>query len=388
MQGKDSDPITIRDAGLRIGDLPTSVDRFEDIMVALVGKFETGEAFFLFDAMNKTLGKSGPDGYYFRGDNADGYTMLVVAEPPESPTGLMDNNFIRRGWAPNEIASPDRLSVTTDADEVVWQLEGRTHIVRPGPQGAAFYSRGTKAGVELDLTHKQSGSTMWWGGGVGGHWEDASALERRTAGFWALYETTGSITYSGHTRQVADAVGIWEHITFLEPVNPVIGNHALPVVWYFLIGGTPEFQIHLTFFPDSDGPGDGQLVIAGTTIDFTAERSQGRIEWQTTQWWDDPRSGIHGPTAWKITMSGEPGRLTLDVHGFARGFYPYIYGNGQSTVTWVLASITGQFETPDGRIWSVPDGATVSIEWGKVTSTIEETMSGSVAEYRPPSPAR
>ena len=373
------------DHELKIETFPGDLERFEDISTAVSGRFEDGQHFMLLESVGVMKGRSTPDGYYVQGNLAGHQTMLVVAPPAAYSEPMTDNNFIRKGWLPNEHLHVEDLHVTEDAGTVTWAIGQREHTFRHDEDGTLVVHSGGESYVDvvLDLTHRQRGDVVRWGNP---RWGTDDALKMNRAAYHAIADVTGSITIEGRKHDVARGVSVIEHYSMCEPLS-VAGSVPASQTegWYWAVGGTPEFMVYAVASPDNmveanDAMGM-QVVIDGRSIDLRAIDGN-TIKFPSCRWWHDLRSGLQVPYAWQAVAAGPQGTLVLSLEGFHRGYYAYAYNNGTATVTWTICRISGGFHFPDGRFVAMPEHATMAVESAQRTYSVEETLHGPIADLR------
>jgi hypothetical protein len=351
--------VTLEDEGTHFEALakPSSEnDLWEETALGLVA--ESADHDVLLWAAGYALFGNGK-GIWGAGASAEREIQLIVV--PKSARGRMsDNDFVRVGWTPTERLHGSEFTVTEDADSVVWDFNGLRFVAQP----PVWRLEGKAGDAEFDLRYDQNGTPLWnWGA-------FAQAAESDRAGYDAFVSANGTIRTSAHDLEITDGYGIREHILTGQSNDPTTNLPAPNWMWWLY---TIKDDVKINFFQPRDGLQLGFVKHGDEQINITP--ATGRLDFQVTEKWEDPRTAMNMPVKWHLSMDGDGCRVDVDIaaHGRAYSFWPTAHGTRM--YCYLLSTMNGTVNLPDGRVVTLENHLTVN-SFCRTILTAVETSEG------------
>lgn len=355
-------PITLADEGSHFDSLavPSSeTDLWEETALGVVA--ESGEYDVLLWAAGYALFGNGK-GLWGPGASAQREIQLIVV--PKSQRGTMsDNNFVRVGWTPTERLDGDRFSVTQAEDSVCWDFDGLRFISSP----PTWKLEGKAGDAEFDLKYTQKGTPLWnWG-------PFDKAHESDRAGYDVFVGVEGSIKTSAHSLELTNGYGVREHIITGQSNDPVTNLPAPNWMWWLY---SIKDDVKINFFQPRDGFMLGFVKYGEQEqVNISPAAGTGTIEFEVLEKWEDPRTAMNLPVKWRLKMTY--GETSVDVriaaHGRAYSFWPT--STGTRMYCYLLSTMTGDVNLPDGRSIRLENQPTVN-SFCRTILTANETSQG------------
>jgi len=340
--------------------VPSSqTDIWEETAAGVVA--EAGDYDILLWAAGYALFGNGK-GLWGNGQSAEREIQLIVV--PKSQRGTMtDNNFVRVGWTPTERLHNDKFTVTKSEDKVTWDFNGLKFVATP----PVWNIVGKAGNADIDLVYEQIGTALWnWG-------PFSKANENDRAGYDAFVNVNGTIKTPEHDLKIENGYGVREHIITGQSNDPV---RNLPVpnwMWWLY---TIKDDVKINFF--QPGPNKiGFVKYADQQVDFGP--GNGKIDFEITEKWEDPRSGIYMPVKWKLKMEKDNCVVDVDIASHGRAYSHWPVSTGTRMYCYLLSTMTGTVKLPDGRTITLDNHLTVN-SFCKTILTAGENLSGSKPE--------
>jgi hypothetical protein len=335
-------------------------DIWEETALGVVA--QSGDYDVLLWAAGYALAGNG-EGTWGCGVSAEREIQLIMV--PKSQRGTMsDNNFVRVGWTPTERLRSDQLKVSRSGDEVVWDFNGLRFIAQP-PRWAL---QGEAGGAKFDLTYNQVGTPLWnWGPFSG-----ASKNDR--AGYDVFVSVDGTIQTGDRTLQITDGFGVREHIITGQSNNPVKNLPAPNWMWWLY---TIHGDVKINFFQVKDGLQLG-FVKYGDQEQINVSSQQGGISFTVTEKWEDPRTGMNLPVKWRLEMERDGMKVAVDIAAHGRAYSHWPTAQGTRMYCYLLSTMTGDVQLPDGRLIRLDNQLTVN-SFCRTILTATESLEGPAA---------
>ncbi|ENZ6560566.1 hypothetical protein ACG6R3_002776 [Enterococcus faecium] len=354
--------ITLKDEMTHFDSLgvPLSgADIWEETAAGVVA--EAGDYDILLWAAGYALFGNGK-GIWGPGQSAEREIQLIVV--PKSQRGTMkDNNFVRVGWTPKERLHGDKFKVIKSDDKITWDFNGLKFIASP----PTWNIKGNAGDAELDLVYEQIGTALWnWG-----PFEKANEADR--AGYDAFVNVNGTIRTSEHDLKIENGYGVREHIITGQSNDPVKNLPVPNWMWWLY---TIQDDVKINFF--QPGPNKiGFVKFGNQQVDFGP--NNGKIEYETLEKWEDPRSGIYMPVKWRLKMEKDDCIVDVKIAAHGRAYSHWPVATGTRMYCYLLSTMTGTVSLPDGRTVSLDNHLTVN-SFCKTILTAGENLSGSKPE--------
>ncbi|MCP3731278.1 hypothetical protein M9978_12655 [Sphingomonas sp. MG17] len=344
----------------------TETDFWEETALGVVG--ESGENDVLLWAAGYVLAANG-QGIWGEGITAEREIQLIVV--PKSQRGTMsDNNFLRVGWTPSERMSLDKLKVTAGDDSVTWDFNGLQFVAAP-PRWAL---QGSAGGAQFDLSYEQKGTPLWnWG-----PFADAAKGDR--AGYDVFVDVNGTITTPEMTLELTRGYGVREHIITGQSNDPVKNLPAPNWMWWLY---SIEGDVKVNFFQINDAMQIGFVKYGEQEqVNFGTHGGPDQsIAFKVTEKWEDPRTGMNLPVKWRLDMDNSGCKVAVDIAAHGRAYSHWPTAHGTRMYCYLLSTMTGTVELPDGRVIELKEHLTVN-SFCRTVLTAGETLAGA-APKRP-----
>ncbi|MFP3368676.1 MULTISPECIES: hypothetical protein [unclassified Pseudomonas] len=358
--------ITLDDEGTHFESLSkpsTETDFWEETALGVVG--QAGDYDVLLWAAGYALSGNG-EGIWGKGLSAEREIQLIVV--PRAQRGTMsDNNFLRVGWTPTERLSMDQLKVTRTDEKVTWDFKGLRFEAAP-PHWAL---KGEAGGAQFDLAYEQNGTPLWnWG-----PFNNAAQADR--AGYDTFVSVNGSITLPEQTLELTNAYGVREHILTGQMNDPVKNLPAPNWMWWLY---TIDGDVKVNFFQVNDTMQLGFVKYGEhEQVNISSQGDAGSIRFEVTEKWEDPRTGMNLPVKWRLDMEREGCKVAVDIAAHGRAYSHWPTAHGTRMYCYLLSTMSGTVELPDGRTIQLHQHLTVN-SFCRTVLTATETIAGAAAK--------
>lgn len=359
------DAVTLDDEVMHFETLskPSSeYDIWEETALGLVA--DAGDYDVLLWAAGYALAGNG-EGVWGPGVGAEREIQLIVV--PKSQRGTMsDNDFVRVGWTPSERLTADQLKVSRDGNEVAWDFNGLRFVARP-PQWAL---QGQAGGASFDLTYDAIGSPLWnWG-------RFAEAAKNDRAGYDVFVSANGSIDTGKQKLDIRNGFGVREHIITGQSNNPVKNLPAPNWMWWLY---TICDDVKINFFQIKDGMQLGFVKYGELEqINVSTLGGGGSMSFSISEKWEDPRTGLHLPVKWSLQMERDGMKVDVQIAAHGRAYSHWPTAQGTRMYCYLLSTMTGDVQLPDGRKLRLEQQLTVN-SFCRTVLTAAETAEGAQA---------
>ncbi len=361
--------ITLEDEGTHFEALAkpsTETDFWEETALGVVG--ESGENDVLLWAAGYVLAANG-QGIWGEGITAEREIQLIVV--PKSQRGTMsDNDFLRVGWTPSERMSLDKLKVTAADNSVTWDFNGLRFVASPPRWGL----QGSAGGAQFDLTYDQKGTPLWnWG-----PFADAAKSDR--AGYDVFVDVHGTIVTPEMRLELTNGYGVREHIITGQSNDPVKNLPAPNWMWWLY---SIEGDVKVNFFQINDAMQIGFVKYGEQEqVNFASHGGpEQSIGFKVIEKWEDPRTGMNLPVKWRLEMMNGDCKVAVDIAAHGRAYSHWPTAHGTRMYCYLLSTMTGMIELPDGRSIELKQHLTVN-SFCRTVLTAGETLAGA-APKRP-----
>ncbi|MET0991642.1 MAG: hypothetical protein ABWX66_04540 [Lacisediminihabitans sp.] len=334
----------------------SETDIWEETAAGVVA--EAGDYDVLLWAAGYALFGNG-QGIWGPGQSAEREIQLIVV--PKSQRGSMrDNNFVRVGWTPTERLRGDEFTITAEEDKITWDFNGLKFIAAP----PVWTIEGKAGDAELNLVYEQVGAALWnWG-------PFDKAHEGDRAGYDAFVKVNGTIRTSEHDLELVDGYGVREHIITGQSNDPIKNLPAPSWMWWLY---TIKDDVKVNFF--QPGPNQiGFVKYADEQVNFGP--GNGWIDFQITEKWEDPRTGMNLPVRWTLKMEQEGCVVDVEIAAHGRAYSHWPVASGTRMYCYLLSTMTGSVILPDGRVITLDEHLTVN-SFCRTILTAGENLSGS-----------
>jgi hypothetical protein len=339
-----AEPVTLRDEGSHFEGLavPSSqTDIWEETALGVVA--ESGDHDVLLWAAGYKLAGNGK-GVWGPGVSAEREVQLIVV--PRSQRGTMtDNDFVRVGWTPSERLREDQLTITTSGEEVTWDFDGLRFVAAP-PQ---WRLEGAAGDARFDLTYQAKGTPLWnWGPFDRAHESDR-------AGYDVFVGVDGTIRTAAHELDLSGGYGVREHIITGQSNDPIANLPAPNWMWWLY---TIQGDVKVNFFQPRDGLHLGFVKYGDRQVNLGA--GSGKTDFQVTEKWEDPRTGMNLPVRWRLVMEADEARVDVEIAAHGRAYSHWPTANGTRMYCYLLSTMSGTVHLPGGRTVTLEDHLTVN----------------------------
>ncbi|SNQ49913.1 conserved hypothetical protein [Frankia canadensis] len=360
IQHSDTD-VTLEDEGTHFESLakPSSeTDLWEETALGVVA--EAGEYDVLLWSAGYALFGNGR-GLWGPGASAEREIQLIAV--PRSQRGTMsDNDFSRVGWTQGQRLRGDQFGVTTTEDAVTWDFDGLRFVSAP-PQ---WRLEGSAGDATFDLRYHQKGSPLWnWG-------PFAGAAEADRAGYDVFVDVNGTIRTSKHDLELTNGYGVREHIITGQSNDPIRNLPAPHWMWWLY---TIKDDVKVNFFQPRDDMRLGFVKYGDKQVNIAP--GVGRLDFEVTERWDDPRTSQHLPVRWRLGMEQDGAAVDVEIAAHGRAYSFWQMSNGVRMYCYLLSTTTGTVSLPDGRTVELDNHLTVN-SFCRTILTANETSQGPV----------
>lgn len=128
-----------------------------------------------------------------------------------------------------------------------------------------------------------------------GPFEQAHVTDR--AGYDVFVGVDGTIKTPGRELNIKDGYGVREHIITGQSNDPIANLPAPNWMWRLY---TIQGDVKVNFFQPRDGLHLGFVAHGDEQVNFGA--GAGKPDFQVTEKWEDPRTGMNLPVRWTLLM--------------------------------------------------------------------------------------
>lgn len=337
-------PVELSDEVTHFNSLEKPVeqtDLWEETALGVVA--EAGDYDVLLWAAGYALSGNGK-GIWNPGQSAEREVQLIVI--PKSQRGtITDNPFVRVGWTPSERLHGDEYTVTEEGDSVTWDFGGLKFIASP----PTWKLQGTAGDATFDLTYDAISTPMWnWG-------PFADAAQQDRAGYDVYVNVNGTIHTSTQDLELTNGYGVREHIITGQSNDPVTNLPAPNWMWWLY---TIQDDVKVNFFQVNDTTQIGFVKYADQEVNFGP--GNGSLDFEVTEKWEDPRTGMNLPVRWHLSMENGDTTVNVDIAAHGRAYSHWTTAPGTRMYSYLLSTMSGTIDLPDGRTVTLEDHLTVN----------------------------
>ncbi|MFM9579760.1 hypothetical protein [Streptomyces caniscabiei] len=352
-------PVTLEDEKSHFESLALpseQTDIWEETALGVVA--ESGDHDVLLWAAGYALFGNGK-GVWGPGASAERKVQLIVV--PKSQRGTMtDNDFVRVGWTPTERLRGEQLVITEGSDEVTWDFDGLRFVAQP-PQ---WRLEGAAGDAEFDLTYRTKGTPLWnWG-------PFSEAAEQDRAGYDVFVGVDGTIRTPAHELELTNGYGVREHIITGQSNDPIANLPAPNWMWWLY---SIKDDVKVNFFQPRDGLQLGFVKFADQQVNIAT--GLGDMDFAVTEKWEDPRTGKNLPVKWRLSMANDGVKVDVEIAAHGRAYSHWPTANGTRMYCYLLSTMTGTVDLPDGRTIELDQHLTVN-SFCRTILTARETSQG------------
>lgn len=329
--------VPVADERWHVDDVRDDQDLWENHVFLIRGRTAGGQELTLFTGIYVI--KQGEDSYYVFDGHVHQTTLLYGHYSRAERQVMHDNDFATAGWQPTEHLPFGSVKVDQQDDRVVWSAGHRSYEDMP----PVWRIRGEHGGVDLDLTLTAHVPAFWT--------YPFEGLASDGVGWYEAYlEAEGRITHRGRDMDFT-GYACHERVLLTREHEP----HRLMgrgLYWQHLFAD--RVQCWVMASPSAD---DflAHVVVDGET---SAASGPGQVSVTDVDTWTDPRSWMELPTAWRIQVDCELGRLDILARAYARAYYlrNEIRG-GTHMLYWFTCDAQGSFTTGNGEVIQLIDAS-------------------------------
>ncbi|MEU6185784.1 hypothetical protein [Nocardia sp. NPDC047038] len=180
----------------------------------------------------------------------------------------------------------------------------------------------------------------------------------------------GTIRTSVHELELTRGYGVREHIITGQSNDPIANLSAPNWMWWLY---TIKDDVKINFFQPRDGLQLGFVKYAGEQVNIGP--GNGSTDFQVTEKWEDPRTGMNLPVKWRLTMENGATTVDLDIAAHGRAYSHWPTANGTRMYSYLLSTMTGVVRLPDGRSVELDNHLAVN-SFCRTVLTAAETSKG------------
>jgi hypothetical protein len=114
-------------------------------------------------------------------------------------------------------------------------------------------------------------------------------------------------------------------------------------------------------------------------VNISSQDKEASLRFDVTEKWEDPRTGMNLPVKWKLNMERGGCKVAVDIAAHGRAYSHWPTAHGTRMYCYLLSTMTGTVELPDGRTIELKEHLTVN-SFCRTILTATETTTGPVAQ--------